>query len=272
MVSIAKTFIHLEKLSLANHIISGDLYGLLGCFPHLRSLTISSCHFETESSVSPRGFIASYHLQELSFRNITYKPKPDFAALVTAPNLSSLCFDRTSGGCLPISGDAYKKLTFLQIYDTPGWTLSGMLPQDTVAVAIAIAGHSLLVEDVIIDIPMPFPSSYSVPLHLSRSLRTYRGPAHLLLEATSRREFREIVAVEVFDRGINLEFVFSSISFSIPGLQRLVVSLENWDQSLPDVLLHLTNLGNLAHISINVDRLVLVGSLHVRMCRILQVC
>ena len=92
MVSIAKTFVRLEELPPTNHIVLDDLHGIMGCFPRLDSLaiSISSCHFETESSSPPGSFITLDRLKRLTLCNIAYKHKPDFDVLMTAPNLSYL--------------------------------------------------------------------------------------------------------------------------------------------------------------------------------------
>ena len=253
MISIAKTFTHLEELSLTNHIISDDFYGILSHFPHLQSFKISSCHFKTESSISPGNFIALDPLKKLTLRNITYRYKPNFAVLVAAPGLTSLCFDRTSGDCLPVSGDTYKKLTFLQVYDTPGWTPQ-LSQQDTVMVALTIANHSPLVETLILDIPLRFPPPPNGQIHLPRSLKKYRGSADLLLKTISCMELQQILVAEIFNGHTDLDSVFLSISRSMLGLQQLAVVLENWDKSLPDALPHLQNLGNLTHIWISVGK------------------
>lgn len=270
IVSIAMTFVHLEKLSLTNHIISDDFYDVLGCFPHLHSLTISSCHFETEGSVSPGSFITPDCLQDLTLRNITYKHKPNFAVLAAAPSLSSLCFDLTSGDYLPISGDIYKKLTELQVHNAPGWTLPRMSPQDAVAAALAIMSHSPLVEDFVFDISLPFTSAPGALVHLPYSLKTYRGPPDLLLKTVSHTNLPLILAVEISGGHINLHSTFSSMSHSLPGLQRLGVVLGSWDRSLPDALSHLKNLRNLAHIYINVGKLITVRNLLAYLCTTLM--
>jgi len=264
MVSIAKTFVNLEGLSLTNHIISDKFYDILGCFPYLYSLTILSCHFETDNSISPGSFIAPGCLQRLILRNITYVHKPDFTVLVSAPSFSSLCFDRTSGNCLPTSGGTYQKLTFLQVYDTPGWAQPWMMSDDVATVALAIASCSPFIETLVFNIPLLFPPTLDIaPMDLPRSLKTYCGPASLLLKITSHIEFQRILVVEIFDKHINLDTAFSSVARSMPALQRLTVTLETWDRSFPDALFHLKDLRNLRYICINVGKLVLVRNLFI---------
>jgi hypothetical protein len=255
MMSIAKTFTHLETLSLTNHIISEDFYGLLRRITRLRVLDISFCHFETESSTSHGGFVASEYLQQLTFRNITFKHRPNFSALVAAPNLSSLSFDRTSGGCLPISGlrGAYGKLVILHAYNVTSWTVEQMSPHDTIVVALAILNLSPTLKEFSTDISLHFPLTSSVPVNSSTFLETYRGPADTLAEMISRGAFQEIVTVEIASRPVDLDSLFSFVSRSVQGLQRLVVTLGKWDRRPLDALARLANLSGLTHIFFNVE-------------------
>ena len=121
--------------------------------------------------------------------------------------------------------------------------------------------HSPLVEDFVFDISLPFTFTPGAPVHLPHSLKTYRRPPDLLLKTVSHMNLRQILAVEISGGHINLHSTFSSMSCSMPGLQRLGVVLGSWDRSLPDALFHLKNLKNLAHIYINVGKFVTVRNL-----------
>lgn len=237
MTLITRTFTHLETLSLTNHIISDDFYSLLQCISRLRVLEISSCHLEIESDTSDYGFAAPEYLQQLTFRNITFRCQPSFSVLIAAPNLSSLSFDCTSGGCFPLPEprDTYKNLTTLQVFNAVSWTVEQMPPHETMAVALAILNRSPTLQNFSTDISLPFPLALSSLVDSPASLRAYHGPINTLSGMMPCRAFQEI--------------------------DQLAVSTENLNPSLSSALAQLTSLRTLTHIFFHVENFTLVCDL-----------
>ena len=260
MISITRTFTHLEILSLTNHIISDSFHGLLRCISGLRVLEISSCHLEIESDTSDGGFVASEHLQQLTFCNITFRCQPSFSALVAAPNLSSLSFDCTSGGCFPISElrDTYEKLTTLQVFDVVSWTVEQMSPHDTIAAALAILNRSPTLRNFSTDISLFSPLASSFSVNSPASLGAYRGPVNTLSTMMSCGAFQEIDVLEITGGQINLDSLCSFIPHSTQDFQQPAVSTEILDISLSGAPVQLANLRTLTHIFFHVENFTLV--------------
>ena len=261
MTTIAKTFARLETLSLTNHIISDGFYDLLRCVLHLRVLEVSSCHLEIGSGVLGGNLVVSERLEELMFRNITFRHQPSFSVLVTAPNLSSLSFDRTSGVFFPIPElqGACKKLTTLQVFDTVSWTVEQMSQYDTMMVALAFINRSPALRNFSTDISLLPPLALGLSANSPVPLGTYRGPVSTLLKMTSSGVFRGIDALEIVNGQKTLAPLFSFISHSVWGLRRVAISMKYLDHSLPGALAQLTGLKALSHILFHVEDPFLVG-------------
>lgn len=254
MISIAKTFVHLEELSLTNQIISYDLHGLLRCISRLRVLEISSCHLEIESDVLDGGFVTSDCLQQLAFRKMTFGHKLNFSSLVSAPNLSSLSFDRTSGQCLPISElqTTFQKLKTLQVFDIESWTVEQLSPCDTMIVALAILDRSPALRNFSTDILRLSSLASSIPVISPASLQVYHGPITTLLKMMAHGAFREIKVLEITDKQKTLDSLSSFVSHSVQSLHRLAAPAP------PSALEGLTVLGTITHIFFCVENFTMV--------------